>query len=163
MEGISSADNELCQYVAKYGVAGAYERLMPDVKRPELHLRAKLHSGRFRGRLSELMDLSGLSLVQLNSKLKELTEAQRPLVIDGNIEMVADNPTQIDAVKTAYKLHKVLGNDTNINVDARKIELNIDEAGMERLSVIASELNQLALNMNLDAHKIKVASAELVE
>jgi hypothetical protein len=149
-------NHELIKEIAKEGdVMGAYKKLFPQVKRPYRSLQCRLEQyPSLRHELTKLLDVQGLNLIYANSKLKELLEAERPLVIRGKIHNVPDNPTQTENLKTLYKLHRVLNPEHTINVDNRKVEFNISDAGVKQLEIIAEELNRLTSQVDLTKHKI---------
>lgn len=65
----------------------------------------------------------GLDTVYLNSRLKELCEAEKSIVVDGNIVKIEDNSTSLEAVKQGYKLHNI-GND-GVHIDNRTQSITI--------------------------------------
>ena len=62
-----------------------------------------------RRRVSELLESQGLGIVELNKKLKILTNAQKGIVCGGYLQYPSDNIAQLEALKLAYKLHGLIG------------------------------------------------------
>ena len=151
------ADEQLIKEVARTGnVKAAYAKLFPEVEHPSQHFRAKLeYDPDLKRMLTKLLNRQGLNLIYSNYKLKELLELNTPVFFKGSkIGEFPDGGIQLEALKTLYKLHKVLGNDNNINIDNRKVELNFNQQDFEELRNIATELN--ALNDKLDFNKHKI-------
>ena len=96
--------------------------------------------------ITKKLERVGLSQDQLSSKLSELTNHKKALVVDKAVEYVADGATRIDAVKFAFKLHG-LGGDAKTNVE----ELNVYPLNPEvigKLDAIAKRLDDTARLMN---------------
>ena len=58
--------------------------------------------------ISEGLNNQGLSLTDLHCKLSKFTEVDKAVVTKFGVEFVPDNSTQLESVKTAYKLHGLL-------------------------------------------------------
>ena len=93
---------------------------------------------------------SGLGLGVANRVLRGKLKCKKPVVMskDSYIEYVDDNAAQMDAVKTVYQLHGLLKNNSQINVDNRRVTFNNVE--VEKLREIAHELKELNKEMGLD-------------
>ena len=157
---------KLIEEIAKSGdIDTAYEKIFPYIQpnKRALSLQSKLKTwSKLKDYFERLLNVQGLSIITANGKLRELMEAERPVVIKDEVRMFPDNQARLGAVQTLFKLHKVLGNDMNVVVDQHK-ELNITVEDAGKLSEIAVELAQLNDKMDLSKHKIKVIDAEVVD
>ena len=84
----------------KANPAHAHHNAVAIYKKPEVKLR-----------IGELLDQAGMSIKELNTKLYRLTNAKKPFVYGKELMYVNDNSTQVDSIKTGYRLHGLLGND----------------------------------------------------
>lgn len=99
-----------------------------------------------RQRLSELLEMQGLGIVDLNEKLYNLTTATKTIFIDKQAFEVPDNATRMESVKTGYKLHNFLQS-AQPNIDARSINLNINAESAEKLKNITEKLSRISENL----------------
>ena len=116
-------------------ISKAYTTTYPDCQEPNIrpassHLYAQEH---IKSRIYELLNDSGLSIDVLNNKLQQLTEHDK-----GGI--------QLEAVKTGYKLHGLLGSNNGsgvTNVDSRSININLNTPQLDRAVQAVEELKEL--------------------
>jgi len=99
-------------------------------------------------RISELLDEQGLSITVLNTKLNKLINAKKEVLnAKGEVVQLNDNPASLNALQTAYKLHKVIGSD-GINIDARTLNVSSDNKQTDHLaSVGGSDLSHILSNI----------------
>ena len=99
------------------------------------YLITKIQSDLFKGRMSYLMDLQGISLATTNKVLRELLFAKKD-------EPKYDNAIRLEACKLSYGLHKVL-RDGSVLVDNRSVHLNVQPDTVQRLASINDRLHEL--------------------
>ena len=58
-------------------------------------------------RIREILEDSEFSIKNLSKYLKQCLEAKKPLLLNGKLQLVDDNITQIEAVKLGFKLYGV--------------------------------------------------------
>jgi hypothetical protein len=155
---------KLVEEIARTGdIDAAYREIFPEINpnKRTRSLQCKLEKWpNLKLHFERLLNVQGLSLITANGKLREMFDAQRPVVVKGKVEMFPDNQARLGAIQTVYRLHKVLGNDTNIVVNDQHKELNISVEDAKAISEIAKELEQLNSKMDLDKHKVKVIDVE---
>ena len=97
-----------------------------------------------RDRISELLSSNGLDIRTLNNKLLELINKKKAIVINNNIQFVDDNSVQLESLKTAYKLHRLLGSNIE-TAQSSPTQINIfnDTESIKRLEDIAGRLEAL--------------------
>lgn len=114
-------------------------------------------------RIDELLNQSGLSVEELNSKLQLLTEAEKSIVVDGKIKEVKDCPTQLAALRTAYQLRKMLGNEGQQAGQQVNIHIYSPEE-VSNIGKVISELKKLNENMGNEYSPTgEVIDGEVVE
>jgi len=97
-----------------------------------------------RTRCLEIMQsTTGLRLTDFLTQLKDLTQAQKAVVIDKKLVSIADNPTQLEALKTGFKLLGILGTNQAPTQDNRQLTINISGTDINRLSSIINEMKGL--------------------
>lgn len=153
----SKEEKELAQEIIASGsVHEAYNKLFPEISSPLADYKTRLGSRAFKNKMSELLDRQGLSLADAGNSLKKALNGKRAIVAGGEVVMVDDNASLLEAAKTVYKLHGVLSNSPLVNIDNRKVEFNIDEASLESLTKIAKELDDLNRKMDLKSHRVEI-------
>jgi hypothetical protein len=157
-------NNELAEAVVKHRgeLSDAYQEVYPEItdkRTATMKCRTKiLSSYELRGNICKLLDEQGLDLTTATQKLKELMDAQKPVVCDKSIEMVPDNMTQLATTETVLKLHNIISpapasNTNNINI------INIDNDNTIRLQSIINELSNLNTQLDSNSHVITNANA----
>lgn len=139
----------------------AYREIYPNTKAHQ-----EISEGAFRilktpevkNSITETLDKSGLTVGYLNNRLKSLTVAEKHIVFNNQLVPVADNSTSLDAVKTAYKLHKLLDESNFVNVDARSVNIDIDLPTIEKIDVVVNKLD--TLNKRLELSKTMTGDIE---
>jgi len=95
-------------------------------------------------RITELLERDGITLSRLNGKLGEKLDCKKTMVVGKQTIKVNDNTTQMDAVKTGYKLYGLLQNTTQApQIDARSINFTVTSGEIAKLRTINAELAQL--------------------
>lgn len=132
----------------------AYRELYPNTTAPQ-----EISEGAFRilktpevkNSIVESLEKSGLSVGYLNTRLRQLTVAEKQIIFNNQLVPVADNGTSLEAIKTAYKLHKLLEEKNFVNVDARSVNVDVDLPTVEKIDSVISKLD--TLNKTLDLTK----------
>ena len=130
----------------------AYREIYPDANAESARRlgSALLTNIDIKRRLSEFLDAQGLGVIELNTKLKELSEAEKAIVVDKVIQFVPDNTARVDCLKTAYKLHGLLGSDIESHIDNRQVNIHVEPAEMERLAKIVKDIEEMNRKLQLD-------------
>lgn len=90
----------------------------------------------------QLLNEQGIPLTRLNSKLSSLLDSHRTVVLDKQLHEVPDNNTQLEALKTGYKLHGHLVADKPL-IDNRQVHVTMsDPSVMQRLVDSIEALNR---------------------
>ena len=118
-----------------------------------------LNNNDIRTRISELLDSQGLSIKNLNNKLLELINKKKAIVLNNNIQFVDDNSVQLESLKTAYKLHRLLGSNIE-TAQSSPTQINIfnDTESIKRLEDIASRLEALRESTDDDIQDGEIVS-----
>lgn len=99
--------------------------------------------------IREALIQAGIGTDRLNSKLSSLLEAQKTIVIDKEGVEVSDNPTQLAAVQTGYKLHGLLsGNDGT--VDNRQVNITVNQVDTGTLNNIINNIERMQSKLAKD-------------
>lgn len=102
-------------------------------------------------RIRELMEEKGLSLETTLDKVKDLSNAQRPLVVNKSVHFVPDNSTQVEMAKTVLKLHGYLENKKEApQIDARQVNITVNNETKDDLQGILGALNELNSKLLVD-------------
>lgn len=100
--------------------------------------------------IQERLDKSGLNVEYLNNRLRQLTTAEKAIVLSDTIVNVQDNPTSLEALKVAYKLHRLLDDKQQIvNIDQRTQTVELSHDTVIRMDKTVNELRALNVNLNL--------------
>ena len=100
------------------------------------------------------LNSQGVTINKLSKKLAQLLDSEKPIINNGNVQMVNDNPSQLKAVELGMKAHGVLkevDNSTTYNVQVNQ-QLVLDKLG-ERMDKV---LEMLGYNIGTDAEGRKV-------
>lgn len=99
-------------YISSYGDDGC--------KNPGAKARAVLNDPDIKKSILELLARDGITLRKTNNKLKQKLEAKKAVILSENsrVEYVDDNTTQMDAIKTVYKLYGKLNENPNVQINA---------------------------------------------
>lgn len=94
---------------------------------------------------------SDLNLGTITKSLTEQTQAQRPLVVskDAQVIYVPDHQAQLEAKKTVLRLHGLLKNTMEINVDKRQAHIHIEEGQAKHLSDLSTKLLEINHRLGL--------------
>ena len=152
---------QLVTEIAKSGdVVGAYAKLFPNVKNPINSLRSRMEQyPDLASMMPKLLDAQGLSLIFGTSKLRDLLEAKRPIVVGKEMVMVEDNAAQTENLKTLFKLHKTMGEGQQVTINQQKVEFNCDADSVQKLSEIVQKIEQLEQNVDFSKHTIEIKEA----
>ena len=93
--------------------------------------------------LQELQVKERTSPARIVEKWGEMLEANKAIVVDKGIEYVADNPTQLEALKNITEIYGGIGGGDML-VDARSVNINITTQEAENLSIAVSKLEELS-------------------
>jgi hypothetical protein len=150
----------LCKKIAKHkNVTAAYMELHPYLpeKTASAIVRNKINNSPImRNLISSMLDDKKLSLNDLNSQLKDLTHANKPVVVNNSIVDYPDNNIRLAAIEKAYKLHGLLKNDVQIDNRQVNIEVSdISDESQQRLSSILDEMSKLNDKLDLNKNKVK--------
>ena len=141
-----------CQNVAnkKLSATKSYQSAYPTASKATAEVNAYnlLKTGKIEKRISELLDEQGLSITSLNTKLYDLTEADKEIIYKGRVRTLKDNPTRLEAIKTSYKLHKVLDNDTP-SQDNRQVNVTLNSVEAAHIIDKLQDLNAKLLSDGL--------------
>jgi len=150
MPKLKNPKHELfCKELAKnkYNYKRAYANTYPDCTTSALGANSSRLVSRadIRDRMSELLANSGLSVEELNGKLAALLDSKKAIIVNKDIAYVSDNNTQLEATKTAYRLHGLLNNDNNTNnyTDNRAITIDVSSKDINNLDNIVNNINEL--------------------
>jgi hypothetical protein len=160
---------KFCQEVIKEkgNRVDAYAKVYPNATRLSAKDRAyrlMKENPDIQGRLSELLEVQGLGLVDLNEKLRKLTKAEKAIVVGGKVEYVRDDSIRLNALQTAYKLHKVIGSEGTTNIDNRSINLSINPEQALVLEKIAKKFEKMTEALKNDTGQSgEVVEAEVIE
>lgn len=105
-------------------------------------------------RIDQILNENKLTLNECVVKLHRQTEAQKKT----EFGIQPDNPTINDALKTAFKLHRVLS-DSNVNIDARSINIGLDSADHTALQGICDTLKDMNSKLSMG----NVQSGEVID
>ena len=113
-----------------------------------------LNDGITKSLVIDLLNQQGITITYCNTKLKELLEADKLIVNrKGDCITVKDNPSQIEALKLAYKLHRATDNDNNSSTTNNLNIISTDTAHIESVISKLSKLN-IELGLNQDDESI---------
>jgi hypothetical protein len=152
---------KLVEEIARSGdVVGAYAKLFPNVKDPWRSLKSRMEQyPDLAMMMPKLLDAQGLSLITGTSKLRDLLDAEKAVVVDKRVEMYPDHGVQTENLKTLFKLHKVLGEGTQVNLTQNKVEFNCGAEEIEKLGEIVKKIEELEKNVDFSKHIIEVKDA----
>lgn len=132
----------------------AFREIYPNANSPQEITRGAfeiLKEPQVKNSIVESLEKSGLSVGYLNNRLRQLTVAEKQIIFNNKLVPVADNGTSLEAIKTAYKLHKLLEEKNFVNVDARSVTVDVDLPTVEKIDSVISKLD--TLNKTLDLTK----------
>ena len=115
------------------------------------------NNGRLKKTLKEELVEAGLDTTYLHICLKDLTKANKAIVVDNKIEYVNDNHARADSLKTAYKLHGLL-KDNVVNVDNRQINFSGD---MSKVMEVVNEMRKLNQELELSRSEGEVIDVKV--
>ena len=126
----------------------AYHKLYnsKDITNSECNSTRLVQRDDIRTRCLEILDkTAGLKLSDGLMSLKDLSQAQKDIVIDKVIHSVKDNPTRLEATKTILKLHGLLTSNErgNTQVDARTVSFHLDGNHINQLDTIITRLSSM--------------------
>ena len=101
-----------------------------------------------RNRINELLEVAGLGITDLNRKLSQLIQFKKAVIVKGRIEFVDDGAVQTENLKTAYRLHGLLGNTEGQQAvtDQRSIHFHITDNKIKELRSIINDLKEMDSN-----------------
>lgn len=115
------------------------ESINPDVKR-------YTNDPQVRESVAISLDKSGLGISYLNSRLRILTDAEKKIVVGERLVDVPDNNTSLEALKVAYKLHKLIDSPV-VNIDARQQTIDLSSENIIKIDGVVQSLDKLTQSM----------------
>lgn len=99
--------------------------------------------------IQNILDRKGLSEGKLAEKLKKLTQSQRPVIVNNEVQMFDDNPTQLSSVRTALQLrgHLKTGAVVINNQNQQVGPVLRTKEDLERMEAVARRLDEIYKKM----------------
>ena len=88
----------------------------------------------------------GLSVPYLNSRLRQLTASEKQIILKDELVAIPDNPTSLEALKVAYKLHKLIDSPV-VNIDARQQTIDLSSENVNKIDITIQALDKLTQAM----------------
>lgn len=92
------------------------------------------------------LDRHGLSVPYLNSRLRQLTASEKQIILKDELVAVPDNPTSLEALKVAYKLHRLIDSPV-VNIDARQQTIDLSSENVNKIDITIQALDKLTQAM----------------
>ncbi len=101
--------------------------------------------------VSNMLTKQGLGIGKLNSKLAKLIDWNKVVITPkGDTVSVPDGNLQLEATKTAYRLHGELTTGNSSVVDNRQVNVTMNSADTDKLASVASDLKAMQAALTLD-------------
>lgn len=98
-------------------------------------------------RVQEIANEKGLTIEAMVDDLNECRTATKPIIHNKKLVDYPDYATRHAVAITGLKIHGVLSEQSNTNIDARSVNISLDSKDIERLSGIVERMQALRSNL----------------
>lgn len=129
----------------KFNLTKSYQETYPSTSYDSANAnvsRLLANDSRVVNRIEELANKAGLTLEKELAHLERIHHATKPVSIGKKLIDYPDYSVQLEATKTALKIHGALS-ENNTNIDARSVNVTISPHELDRIESVTARIEAL--------------------